>query len=104
MQLDTYLFFHGDCADALALYQSAFGAEIQTLIRFRDTPDAANVPCDGAKSGSREGMVPSPSHGRPSRSASASASCIASTMTGSNWLPAQARNSATASITERAGR
>ncbi|WP_248321728.1 MULTISPECIES: VOC family protein [unclassified Caballeronia] len=46
MQLDTYLFFHGDCADALALYQSAFGAEIQTLIRFRDTPDAANVPAE----------------------------------------------------------
>ncbi|WP_244813896.1 VOC family protein [Caballeronia sp. Lep1P3] len=44
MQLDTYLFFNGDCADALALYQAAFGAQIHTLIRFRDTPDAANVP------------------------------------------------------------
>jgi PhnB protein len=43
MQLDTYLFFNGDCADALALYQAAFGAEVHTLIRFRDTPDAANV-------------------------------------------------------------
>ncbi len=43
MQLDTYLFFHGDCADALALYQAAFGASIHTLTRFRDTPDAANV-------------------------------------------------------------
>ncbi|KND61840.1 PhnB protein putative DNA binding 3-demethylubiquinone-9 3-methyltransferase domain protein [Candidatus Burkholderia verschuerenii] len=44
MQLDTYLFYHGDCADALALYQAAFGAQIHTLVRFRDTPDAANVP------------------------------------------------------------
>jgi len=43
MQLDTYLFFNGDCGDALALYQAAFGAEIHTLIRFRDTPDAATV-------------------------------------------------------------
>ncbi len=43
MQLDTYLFFNGDCADTLALYQAAFGAEIHTLIRFRGTPDATNV-------------------------------------------------------------
>ncbi|WP_250471925.1 VOC family protein [Caballeronia sp. GAFFF1] len=46
MQLDTYLLFNGDCADALALYQAAFGAQIETLIRFRDTPDAANVPAE----------------------------------------------------------
>lgn len=46
MQLDTYVFFSGDCADALALYQAAFGAQIDTLIRFRDTPDAANVPAE----------------------------------------------------------
>jgi PhnB protein len=43
MQLDTYLFFNGDCADALALYQTAFDAQIHSLIRFRDTPDSANV-------------------------------------------------------------
>jgi PhnB protein len=43
MQLDTYLFYSGDCADALAFYQAAFGAQIHTLIRFRDTPEAANV-------------------------------------------------------------
>ena len=46
MQLDTYVFFNGNCADALALYQAAFGAQIDTLIRFRDTPDAANVPAE----------------------------------------------------------
>ncbi|WP_244827502.1 VOC family protein [Caballeronia sp. TF1N1] len=44
MQLDTYVFFNGDCADALALYQTALGAEIHALIRFRDTPDSASVP------------------------------------------------------------
>jgi len=46
MQLDTYVFFNGNCAEALALYQAAFGAQIDTLIRFRDTPDAANVPAE----------------------------------------------------------
>jgi PhnB protein len=43
MQLDTYLFFNGDCADALALYQATLGAQVHAVIRFRDTPDAANV-------------------------------------------------------------
>ncbi len=43
MQLDTYLFFNGGCAEALALYQHAFGAQIHTLIRFCDTPDGAHV-------------------------------------------------------------
>ncbi|KMY86123.1 PhnB protein putative DNA binding 3-demethylubiquinone-9 3-methyltransferase domain protein [Candidatus Paraburkholderia calva] len=43
MHLDTYLFFHGECAEALALYQTTFGAQIHTLIRFRDTPEAVGV-------------------------------------------------------------
>ncbi|SAL18592.1 hypothetical protein AWB71_00836 [Caballeronia peredens] len=41
MQLDTYLFFNGDCAAALDLYQAAFGAQIVALIRFRDMRTAA---------------------------------------------------------------
>ncbi|SAK59958.1 VOC family protein [Caballeronia ptereochthonis] len=44
MQLDTYLFFNGDCAAALDLYQAAFGAQVIALIRFRDAPDGGNVP------------------------------------------------------------
>ncbi|KND58084.1 PhnB protein putative DNA binding 3-demethylubiquinone-9 3-methyltransferase domain protein [Candidatus Paraburkholderia schumanniana] len=44
MQLDTYLFFNGDCAAALDLYQAAFGAQVVALIRFRDTPDGGNAP------------------------------------------------------------
>jgi PhnB protein len=43
MQLDTYLFFNGDCEAALALYQAAFGAQITTLVRFRDAPEGANI-------------------------------------------------------------
>lgn len=46
MQLDTYLFFNGDCAAALELYQAAFGAEIPALVRFRDAPDGGNAPDD----------------------------------------------------------
>jgi PhnB protein len=43
MQLDTYLFYNGECAAALELYQAAFGAQIHALIRFRDTPDVTNI-------------------------------------------------------------
>jgi len=46
MQLDTYLFYNGDCAAALELYQAAFGAQIATLVRFRDAPDGGNAPPD----------------------------------------------------------
>jgi PhnB protein len=46
MQLDTYLFYNGDCAAALELYQAAFGAQIATLVRFRDVPDGGNAPSD----------------------------------------------------------
>lgn len=46
MQLDTYLFYNGDCAAALELYQAAFGAQIATLVRFRDVPDGGNAPPD----------------------------------------------------------
>ncbi|GJH08849.1 VOC family protein [Caballeronia novacaledonica] len=46
MQLDTYLFYNGDCAAALELYQAAFGAQIATLVRFRDVPDSGNAPPD----------------------------------------------------------
>lgn len=44
MQLDTYIFFNGDCAAALDLYKSAFGAQVTALIRFRDAPDGGNAP------------------------------------------------------------
>ncbi|KND55160.1 hypothetical protein BPUN_3091 [Candidatus Paraburkholderia kirkii] len=44
MQLDTYLFFNGDCAAALELYQAAFGAQVTALIRFRDAPDGGSAP------------------------------------------------------------
>ncbi|SAK41885.1 3-demethylubiquinone-9 3-methyltransferase [Caballeronia temeraria] len=48
MQLDTYLFYNGDCAAALELYQAAFGAQIAALVRFRDAPDGGNAPADWA--------------------------------------------------------
>jgi PhnB protein len=41
MKAIPYLFFYGACAEALAFYRDAIGAEIRTLVRFRDMPGAS---------------------------------------------------------------
>lgn len=38
MQLQPYLFFDGRCEEALAFYRGALGAEVTTLMRFKDYP------------------------------------------------------------------
>lgn len=37
--VQPYLFFGGRCQEALEFYQSALGAEIEMLMRFRESPD-----------------------------------------------------------------
>jgi PhnB protein len=44
MQVETYLFFDGRCDEAIAFYQSALGAEVTMLMRFKDSPEAHTVP------------------------------------------------------------
>ena len=39
MRIQSYLFFNGRCEEALEFYRHALGAEIQTLIRFKDSPE-----------------------------------------------------------------
>lgn len=39
MQVQPYLFFHGRCEEALTFYREALGAEVPTLMRFRDNPE-----------------------------------------------------------------
>jgi PhnB protein len=38
MQAEPYLFFSGNCEDALNFYQSIFGGEIVEVSRFKDMP------------------------------------------------------------------
>ena len=40
MKAVPYLFFYGACAEALAFYREAIGAEVRALVRFRDMPGA----------------------------------------------------------------
>jgi PhnB protein len=39
MQIQPYLFFDGRCEEAVKYYQSALGAEVDMLMRYRDSPD-----------------------------------------------------------------
>ena len=38
MRAEPYLYFNGRCEEAIIFYQSALGAELVELVRFRDAP------------------------------------------------------------------
>jgi PhnB protein len=39
MQVHPYLFFDGRCEEAIEFYKKALGAEVRTMMRFKDMPD-----------------------------------------------------------------
>lgn len=45
MHVQSYLFFNGRCDEALAFYKEALGAEVEFLMRYKDSPE----PCDPGK-------------------------------------------------------
>ena len=49
MQLQPYVFFNGRCEEALNFYREAIGAQIESLIRYKDSPDQSHVPPGGAE-------------------------------------------------------
>ena len=51
MLVQPYLFFDGRCDEALEFYRTALGAEITTLMRFKDAPKTETPP---------EGCMPMP--------------------------------------------
>src|SRR5262245_21980785 len=36
MRVDPYLFFEGRCDEAIAFYRNAVGAEVDTIVRYKD--------------------------------------------------------------------
>jgi PhnB protein len=44
MQVQPYLFFDGRCEEALEFYKKALGAEVEMLMRFKESPDPASGP------------------------------------------------------------
>jgi PhnB protein len=43
MQVQPYLFFDGRCEEAAEFYRRALGAEVVSLVRFKDSPDPTMV-------------------------------------------------------------
>jgi PhnB protein len=39
MKIEPYLFFNGSCEAAIEFYKSALGAEVEMLLRYRDSPE-----------------------------------------------------------------
>ncbi len=41
MQVQPYLFFSGNCEEALELYKKELGAEVQVMFRYKESPEPA---------------------------------------------------------------
>lgn len=39
MKVETYVFFNGNCEEAAEFYRKVLGAEVQFMMRFKDSPD-----------------------------------------------------------------
>ena len=46
LQINPYLNFNGNTEEAFNFYKSVFGGEFRMLMRFKDTPEAGNIPVD----------------------------------------------------------
>jgi PhnB protein len=44
MQVQPYLSFEGRCEEAFEFYRRALGAEVEMLMRFKDSPDPGSCP------------------------------------------------------------
>lgn len=53
MQVQPYLFFDGRCEEAIDFYRQALGAQVDMLMRFRDSPE----PPIGAAPGSGDKVM-----------------------------------------------
>ena len=43
MRAEPYLFFDGRCDEALELYRKVFGAEVEMLMRYKESPDQTMI-------------------------------------------------------------
>jgi PhnB protein len=46
MQLSTYIYFSGNCAEAFAFYEKALGGKIVMMMTYGETPEAEHMPSD----------------------------------------------------------
>lgn len=55
MQIQPYLFFDGRCAEAVEFYKRALGAEVDMLMRYRESPDP--LPPDMVRPGTEDWIM-----------------------------------------------
>lgn len=48
MHIQPYLFFDGRCEEALAFYKASIGAEVEMMMRWKDSPDKSMCTPDNA--------------------------------------------------------
>jgi PhnB protein len=53
MRVQSYLLFDGRCEEAIAFYRRVFGAEVEMLMRFKDSPES----CDQLPPGSENKVM-----------------------------------------------
>ncbi|HMA14777.1 MAG: VOC family protein [Bacteroidota bacterium] len=47
MQIEPYLFFDGRAEEAAEFYKRSLGAEVEMLMRFKESPEPASIPPGG---------------------------------------------------------
>ena len=53
MTIQPYLFFDGRCEEALDFYRDALGAQVEMLMRFKDSPEPYEPGACGSASGDK---------------------------------------------------
>ena len=46
-KVQPYLFFDGSCEEAIEFYKKALGAQVEMMMRFKESPEQSMVPPDG---------------------------------------------------------
>jgi PhnB protein len=47
--LDSYLFFNGNCAEAMRFYEKTLGGKLQAMMTYGESPDPASCPAGSAE-------------------------------------------------------
>ncbi len=55
-QLEPYLFFNGNCAEAMRFYEKALGGKLEMMMKASEAPPEAGNPCPDGK-GTTDGVL-----------------------------------------------
>ncbi len=87
-QLDTYLFFNGNCAEAMRFYERTLGGKIEMMMTAAESPDPSKMPPGPRNPLLPAGLAPG---GAIRRWSSSFQSCRRACARKSAWLPRSCR-------------